>query len=348
MRKYGDDQYIARRARAGPIRPKQQVCRTRAAGLMLLVLSLPVTAMEMGAEPILPLPQSVSLNPDKVALGEMLFHDARVARNDAMACVSCHNLMRGGDADVALAMGSQGERDPVNAPTVFNVGFNAWITWRGAFRTLEEHTDAEIQNPNHANMTWPELTTKLGGIPDYVKRFRSAYGNGITRENIIDAIVAYERSLITPNSRFDRWVKGEKAVLSDQEREGYTLFKSYGCIACHQGINVGGNVFQRLGVFKDYFRERRATPADLGRFNVTKRKEDRHVFRVPSLRNVAVTAPYFHDGSVLTLGDAITKMGRMQLGREIPPRDNAAIAAFLRTLTGEYQGRPLDAPGKQP
>lgn len=346
-RKHGHGQRIARKAGVAPIRSKRRVCRARAA-ILTLFLSLPATAVEMGGEPILPLPQAVALNPDKVALGETLFHDARVARNDTMACASCHNVMRGGDAGISLTRGNQGQPDPTNAPTVFNASFNASITWRGAFRTLTEHTDAEIQNPNHANMTWSELIAKLGDIPDYIKRFRSAYGNSITRANIIDAIVTYEQSLITPNSRFDRYLRGERNVLSAQEQEGYALFKSYGCIACHQGMNVGGNVFQRLGVFENYFRQRKVSAADFGRFNVTQREQDRHVFRVPSLRNVAVTAPYFHDGSVLTLSDAIAKMGRMQLGREIPPKDNAAIAAFLSTLTGEYRGRRLDAPGKQP
>jgi cytochrome c peroxidase len=149
-------------------------------------------------------------------------------------------------------------------------------------------------------------------------------------------------SLTTPNARFDRFLLGDKQALTAAEIEGYRLFKANGCISCHQGVNVGGNMFQPFGIMSDYFADRgQMTPADLGRFNVTKNEADRHLFRVPSLRNVALTAPYFHDGSAKTLEEAISTMTKYQLGRTLPTEQIASISKFLRTLTGEYRGKPL-------
>ena len=155
------------------------------------------------------------------------------------------------------------------------------------------------------------------------------------------AIVTFENSLLTPGARFDRYLLGEENAITEQEKAGYRLFKSYGCAACHQGVNVGGNMFQKIGIMRDYFSDRKTTDADLGRYNVTKQEADKYVFRVPSLRNVAITPPYFHNGSIPTLRDAINEMAEYQLGRKIPEQDVDLLIAFLKTLTGEYQGKPL-------
>jgi cytochrome c peroxidase len=165
----------------------------------------------------------------------------------------------------------------------------------------------------------------------------------VRKEHVLDAIATYERSLITPNAPFDRYLRGDIYAINAEQKHGYEVFKSYGCISCHQGVNVGGNLFQKVGLFEDYFKLRGGplTPADLGRYNVTKDERDRHVFRVPSLRNIAVTAPYFHDGSVDKLAYAVEIMARVQLGRKPPPDDVQAIVSFLKSLTGEYQGRAL-------
>lgn len=294
-------------------------------------------------EPILPLPEKVELDRDKVALGERLFHDPRLAQNNALACASCHPLARGGADGRARSITNTGAPDVINTPTVFNVAFNFRLTWRGAFRTLEEQLEAELHNPRHANTTWAELLPKLKNDAHYATEFARLYPNGIARESVLDAIATFERSLITPNSRFDQYLRGRQDALSAAEKQGYVLFKNYGCVSCHQGVNVGGNLFQKIGIFKNYFSDPRAiTPADLGRFNVTNNEADRHVFRVPSLRNVALTAPYFHDGKVKTLEQAVSLMAEKQLGRTLDPADIRLIVKFLRTLTGEYQGKSLD------
>lgn len=296
-------------------------------------------------EPILPLPLTVELDPARVALGEKLFNDPRLARNNALACASCHRLEQGGADGLPRSVTINGEPDVINAPTIFNRAYNFRQTWRGAFRTLEEQAEADLKNPRHAATTWEELLPKLGADAGYRAEFTRIYG-AVRKEHVLDAIATYERSLITPNAPFDRYLRGDEQAISPEQKHGYALFKSYGCISCHQGTNVGGNLFQKFGLFEDYFKLRGGpiTPADLGRFNDTGDERDRHVFRVPSLRNVAVTAPYFHDGSVERLDYAVKAMARVQLGRIPPPDDIRLIVAFLETLTGEYQGRPLAPP----
>lgn len=293
-------------------------------------------------EPIQPLPQTLELDGAKVALGERLFNDPKLARNNAMACAFCHQLGRGGADGRPKSITNSGEADVINAPTVFNAAFNFRLTWRGEFRTLEEQAEADLRNPRHAATDWPELLPKLKKNADYVAAFRKIYRDDIRREHVLDAIATFERSLITPNSPFDHYLRGDYSALTIQQKEGYALFKSYGCISCHQGINVGGNLFQKIGVFADYLNARGGVAkADLGRFNVTKEERDKHVFRVPSLRNVALTAPYFHDGQIKTLPEAVEAMGRVQLGVNIPSNDVRLIVAFLESLTGEYKGRSL-------
>ena len=188
---------------------------------------------------------------------------------------------------------------------------------------------------------WPDVVTKLFQDKDYPRMFQESYPNDteiISRDNIKDAIAEFMRSLITPNSRFDQWLRGNTEAISEHEKEGYALFKRYGCVSCHQGANVGGNMFQVFGVINDYFRKRgNITDADLGRFNVTGNEVDKHAFKVPSLRMAAHTAPYLHDGSAETLRDAVDAMFEFQLGREAPDEDKEAIVAFIKTLAGEYQ-----------
>lgn len=294
------------------------------------------------AEPIAPIPQSLPLDPRKVALGNRLFHDTRFSRDNSMACAGCHELSKGGGDGLRHSVGIGGQRGDVNAPTVFNSGFNFKQFWNGRAESLEDQVDGPVQNPKELGSNWPEIIAKLKQDARYPAEFAAVYRNGIQPGNIKDAIATFERSLITPNSRFDKYLRGEKNALTPEEIKGYHLFKSYGCISCHQGVNVGGNLFERLGVMRDYFKQRGTiAPGDLGRFALTGKPEDRHVFKVPSLRNVAVTAPYFHDGSVSTLEEAVSIMGTYQLGVGIPRADVALIVRFLHTLTGEYGGKPL-------
>lgn len=303
----------------------------------------------LAEEPITPVPRDVALDADKVRLGKMLFHDVRLSHGDTLACASCHLLADGGDDDRARSPGMEGELLDFNAPTAFNVGLNFRLNWRGNFRTLEEQNQAVLLDRHLMNTTWEELLDKLRADEAYRQAFAAAYGSDPAPALVLDALAAFQHSLTTPDARFDRYLRGERDAITPEEERGYQLFKDYGCVACHQGVNVGGNLFQRFGIFYDPFEQGRDRAADLGRFTITGKEDDRFVFRVPSLRNVAITAPYFHDGRAETLEQAIQEMGRSQLGRVLTAQEIDMIAGFLRTLTGEYQGRPLsDRAGPSP
>ncbi len=306
-------------------------------------------AMGLAGEPITPVPRAAAFDPDKVRLGEMLFHDVRLSRGDVLACASCHVLADGGDDNRARSQGADGAPLDFNAPTVFNVALNFRLNWRGNFRSLEEQNEAVLLNQDLMDMTWEELLAKLRADQAYRDAFAVAYGSDPAPAQVLNALATFQRSLITPDARFDRYLRGERAAITEEEARGYQLFKDYGCASCHQGVNVGGNLFQRFGIFSDPFAQGPVRTADLGRFTITDQPDDRFVFRVPSLRNVAVTAPYFHDGRAQTLEQAIEEMARSQLGRLLSEQEIGLIATFLRILTGEYQGRLLsDRAGSSP
>jgi cytochrome c peroxidase len=238
--------------------------------------------------------------------------------------------------------GIGGKEGTINAPTVFNSRYDFRQFWDGRAETLEDQVDGPLQNPIEMGGTWPKAVAMLADDSTFSGEFAAIYPDGIQPGNIRDAIATFERSLVTPNSRFDRFLRGDRAALNENERDGYRLFKRIGCISCHQGMNIGGNSYQKLGIMENYFEARgHINASDFGRFNVTRREEDRFFFKVPSLRNVALTAPYLHDGSAKTLNDAVRIMARYQLGVRLEEAEEAAIVAFLRTLTGEYQGKLL-------
>jgi cytochrome c peroxidase len=295
-----------------------------------------------GSEPIVPLPHQVATDPQKVALGRRLFHDPVLSQDNSIACSTCHDLTRGGTDHMMHSVGMGGATGPINTLGVFNSVFNVALFWDGRAATLEDQIDGPILNPAEMASTWTVVVAKLADNPAYVRDFTQLYPQGISEHTIKDAIAEFERSLVTPDSRFDRYLRGDSAAITPDEKRGYQLFKDYGCAACHQGRNVGGNMFQLFGVMADYFSERgNIGVADLGRFNVTGKSEDLHRFRVPSLRNVALTPPYFHDGSAPSLDQAVRVMAKYQLGRPIPEPDVQSIVAFLTTLTGVYDGEPL-------
>jgi len=294
-------------------------------------------------EPIRPIPLGVQADPVKAALGKRLFNDSRLSHDNTVSCASCHDLQAGGSDGRKFSLGIHGAEGTINAPTVFNSAGNFKQFWDGRAATLEAQIDGPVHAADELGSNWPEIVGKLQGDADYVASFRKIYADGLQPENIKNAIAEFERTLNTPNSRFDRYLRGEQSALSSEEKEGYQKFKAYGCASCHQGVYIGGNMFATLGAMDDdYFTNRGGvTAADNGRFNVTKDEEDRHVFKVPSLRNVARTAPYFHDGSAKTLERAVSVMARYQLGERIPAEDVQKLVKFLETLTGEYEGRPL-------
>ena len=300
-----------------------------------------ILVIETHREPIQPLPLTLNLNPDKVALGDRLYHDPRLSGDNSISCATCHDLTKGGTDNLPVSIGIGGALGDINSPTTFNSGFNFVQFWDGRARTLEEQASGPVHNPAEMGSSWPEIITKLTQDQGYRQAFTMLYTEGMTAGNIIDALATFERSLITPNAPFDHYLRGEEDAISEQAKAGYQLFKEYGCIACHQGINIGGNMYQTLGVMDDYFRHRPITRADLGRYNVTGRVYNRHQFKVPTLRNIALTFPYLHDGSAATLEAVLTVMWHNQLGRALDPEETALVIEFLKTLTGEYRGRPL-------
>jgi len=293
-------------------------------------------------EPIQPIPLGRDLNENKVKLGEKLFHDTKLSGDNTISCASCHNLQTGGTDRLPRSLGINGAVGDRNSPTVFNSEFNFKQFWDGRSESLVDQIDGPINNPIEMGSSWPEIIRKLQRESDYIYMFDKLYPDGIKKENIRDALATFVRSLYTPNSRFDKFLRGDTSAITSSEKEGYRQFKAYGCVSCHHGRNVGGNMFQTMGIMADYFGELGDTMAeDLGRFNVTGNEGDRHLFKVPSLRNVALTAPYFHDGSVPTLEGAVAIMAKYQLGRQLSSEDMDLIVKFLHTLTGEYKGQPL-------
>ena len=290
---------------------------------------------QMLDEPIKPLPAKLNLDARKVNLGKSLFHDKRLSKDNSLSCASCHDIAAGGVDGKQFAVGIKGQVGPINTPTVLNSGLNFRQFWDGRAATLEEQAAGPVHNPGEMGSNWNEVIGKLSQDKAFVDQFKVAYPDGLKGKNIQDAIATFEKSLNTP-SRFDRYLLGEGMALQEDEKQGYQLFKNYGCVACHQGQGVGGNMYQTFGVLGNYFKDKgKVTDADLGRYAVTKNEADRHVFKVPSLRNVELTAPYFHDGSAKTLDEAVEVMFRYQLGRSAPAADKALIVKFLKTLTGE-------------
>jgi len=278
---------------------------------------------------IKPIPQSMEVEKEKAALGKQLFFDPILSKDGTISCATCHDLQNGGDDGLQFSFGIDGKRGNINAPTVYNAVFNFRQFWDGRAKNLEEQAMGPINNPVEMGHDIRKVAEKLKKSPAYNKRFHILYRDGVTAENIANAIAEYEKSLITPNAPFDKYLKGDENAISEEAKEGFRLFKYKGCIICHNGVNVGGNLYNKFGIYKD------ANSTNLGRFNITGREEDKYVFKVPSLRNIALTAPYMHDGRFKTLDEAVKFMTQYQLGRFITEEEIAAIVAFLRSLTGE-------------
>lgn len=332
-------------------RGSKRCARLMKAGASLAVLPLAALALAGAAawaapaagaaaplldEPIQPVPLTLKQDPARADIGRQLFRDARLSGNGRVSCASCHDLSKGGGDGRDRSVGLNGGLTSVNTPTVLNAALNFKQFWNGRAESLEAQADHVMLNPVEMGSKWEEVIQKVSQDPKYKSAFAAAYKDGVTKANIQNAIATFERTLITPNSRFDKYLRGDPNAITPAEKAGYAKFKQYGCVACHQGVNVGGNMFQKFGVMGDYFAKRgNPTEADLGRYLVTKVESDKYVFKVPSLRNIALTAPYFHDASAKTLDEAVDVMFRYQLGRVASKEDKEAIIRFLNTLTGE-------------
>ena len=286
-----------------------------------------------GDEPIEPLPYPEDLDPKVVSLGDKLFNEVKLSGNNKVSCASCHLIQKGGADGRQHSLGIENNIGTMNAPTVLNASLHFRQFWDGRADTLESQIDGPINNELEMGSTWPEVVKKLETDAYYRSTFKQLYPAGISSDSVKNAIATYERSLVTTDLPFDRFLKGDKDALTAEQKEGYRRFKGYGCVACHQGVVLGGNLYQKVGLFGDYFADRgNITKDDYGRFNVTGKEEDRFSFKVPTLRNIEHTAPYFHDGSVPTLSEAVRLMAKYQLGRDMPQSDIDLILKFLQTL----------------
>ena len=283
-------------------------------------------------EPIKPIKAAVPKDKGMVELGKMLFFDPRLSKSGFISCNSCHNLSMGGTDNIKTSIGHKWQQGPINAPTVLNSSMKLAQFWDGRAKGLKEQAGGPIANPGEMAFTHKLAVDVLHSIPQYRGRFKQVFGaEKISIDMVTDAIAAFEETLVTPDSRFDKWLKGNKEAITQAELDGYKLFKESGCASCHHGTAVGGTSFKKLGVLAPYKTESKVE----GRKEVTGKNTDRFVFKVPTLRNIELTYPYFHDGAVATLEEAVNKMGQLQLGVEFSTEENAKIVAFLKTLTGK-------------
>ena len=292
-------------------------------------------------EPVRPIDQALEYDEAKAALGFALFHDSRLSVDNTVSCASCHALETAGVDNLQYSQGVNGQFGGVNAPTVYNAVYNFVQFWDGRAQTLAAQAAGPPLNPvEMASESFEQIIAKLRSDKKFAKAFTAVYPDGITEANITDAIEQFERTLVTPNSAFDKWLRGDDSALTADQLEGYELFKKYDCATCHVGPNLGGLSYELMGLRRHYFAERglELTHEDNGRYKETQQERDRHRFKVPGLRNVEHTWPYYHDGTRLTLEDAVRDMGLYQSGVELTDAEVAQITAFLKTLTGEYKG----------
>lgn len=295
-------------------------------------------------ETIRPIQDSVVVDMRKVILGNLLFHDVRLSSDNTVSCASCHGLNTGGVDNKQYSEGVGGQFGGVNAPSVYNAHYNFVQFWDGRAATLADQAAGPPLNPvEMANTSFDEICEKLNADAAFAKAFKEVYPDGFNQANITDAIQEFERTLLTPNSRFDKYLKGDNSAMTAEELTGYDLFKKYNCATCHVGENMGGQSYELLGIKHDYFADRgtELTVEDNGRFKETNNERDRHRFKVPGLRNVALTAPYFHDGTQATLDEAVKAMAKYEVGVDLSEQETKQLVAFLQTLTGEYQGKLL-------
>ncbi|MCG7755758.1 MAG: cytochrome-c peroxidase [Nitrosomonas sp.] len=307
--------------------------KIRAVVASLLSIGALVTSINVSAnEPIQPIKAAKVTNADMVELGKMLFFDPRLSKSGFISCNSCHNLSMGGTDNIPTSIGHKWQQGPINAPTVLNASMNLAQFWDGRAKDLKEQAGGPIANPGEMASTHKVAVEVLQSIPQYRAHFAKAFGSDqVDIDRVTTAIAAFEETLVTPGSRFDKWLDGDKKALNAQEVEGYELFKSSGCAGCHNGPAVGGALYQKFGVHHPY---KTASKAE-GRKAVTGKDTDLNVFKVPTLRNIELTYPYFHDGAAATLEDAVKTMGKIQLDRDFNKKEIDSIVAFLKTLTGD-------------
>ncbi|MCL2916606.1 cytochrome-c peroxidase [Shewanella corallii] len=300
--------------------------------LTSLCISIALSAPAFAAEPIQVIEPAKITQPEKVELGKMLYFEPRLSKSGFISCNSCHNLSIGGVDAIPTSIGDQWQEGPINAPTVLNADYMLAQFWDGRAKDLKEQAGGPIANPKEMGFTHELSVDTIASMPAYRAVFKEVYGDDkVDMDRITDAIAAFEKTLVTPNSPFDLYLKGDKQAITADAKAGYQLFKDRGCIACHSGPAVGGTMYMKMGLIKPYHTD---NPAE-GRKAVTGKEADKFVFKVPTLRNIELTYPYFHDGSVWTLEEAVNTMIDIQLGQSLTEQETAQMVSFLKSLTGE-------------
>ncbi len=303
-------------------------------GLLVSVFSLNVSA----SNAILPVTPPNKKTAERIELGDLLFHDTRLSADNTISCASCHDLSHNGADRRPFSVGVGGALGRIRSPSVYNSVLDFAQFWDGRAEDLQSQVDGPIHDEVEMATDWDAILEKLTADEELVKRFQNTYREGITADTIRDALAAFQTTLVLIDSPFDRWLNGDTTAITPKQLSGYQLFRSYGCISCHQGTNVGGNMYARMGSLENYFdlKGNDISSADLGRYNVTGNPAHRFVFKVPSLRTAALNDFFFHDASASSLEDAIVTMARFQLGRELPPEHIDKIAVFIESLVGSH------------
>jgi len=299
-------------------------------------------AEEFVNEPVQPLPLEHGQDPKIAALGDKMFHDVRLSGDNTLSCASCHGLDKGGTDQAQFSTGIDKQVGDINSPTVFNSGLQFALFWDGRAPTLQAQADGPVNNPIEMGSNWDEAMAKLKAATEVVEAFAAVFPDGLTPENVMASISVFEKTLLTP-SRFDQYLRGDASAIADEEKQGYELFKAHACATCHSGPALGGCSYEKMGLKADYFADRGGDvlKRDNGRFNVTGEEKHRHRFKVPTLRNVEVSYPYFHDGTTSDLKEAVMTMAKYQSPKPLSEADADLIVAFLKSLTGEYNGQQL-------
>jgi len=294
----------------------------------------------MQNEPIQAIPSSLPVCPKRVALGEKMYNDKRISLDGTISCYTCHMLNEGGvsSKQFRTSEGINGQFGGVNAPTVYNACFNVQQFWNGRAATLQDQAAGPPANPvEMGDQTWDDIVARLSQDKALVKEFEQLFpGEGLTQNTVTLVIAEFEKTLITPNNAFDRYLKGDEDAISGEAKNGYASFKQLGCASCHVGVIAGGQSFEHLGIYGNYFADRDTAIVynadDDGLKGFTGKDNDLHKFKVPGLRNVALTAPYFHDGSQATLEDAVRAMAKYELNKELDEATVAQLVAFMQSL----------------
>jgi cytochrome c peroxidase len=311
---------------------ENDVTLLRTERLSILLLALVFSGTLAAQEPVTPIEPAGDVNQAMAELGKKLYFDPRLSKSGFISCNSCHNLSMGGTDNLKTSIGHNWQQGPINAPTVLNSSMNIAQFWDGRAADLKEQAGGPIANPGEMAFTHELAINVINSIPVYVAEFNQVFGEDtVDIDKVTSAIAEFEETLVTPNSRFDMWLKGDANAITGEELAGYQLFKSSGCVACHSGPALGGTSFQKMGLVAPYETSNEA----IGLAGVTGKDLDRFKFKVPLLRNVEMTYPYFHDGEAATLTQAVDIMGKLQLGRSYNAEELDTIVAFLKTLTGE-------------